>query len=567
MEELKVPGQSNDEIKKTAFRYAIKNAFEHDGVAQVGSVVGKVKALFPDVILGSAMPIINDAVKEANSLGKEKLKETYDLFNEAGFELKQVEKEKVLPELTWFKKGDKIITRAAPCPTGPMHFGHARPYILSDEYVKKYGGKYIMRFDDTDPKVKIPEAGMEESFLADFKWLGININGGIVRQSDNLKRYHQIIEQLLIENKAYVCFCESETWRQKIWKGETCECRDKTVKEQLKYFKEMLNGTLKEGSCIIRLKTDLTDKDTSTRDFWIAKIVDDPSKHPNKKTHKVHVWPAYNLASVVDDYDMGINFTVRGQEHIPNEKKQRMISDHFGWVYPHTMYHGKISKLADMVLSKSKMKILMEKEGILRYDDPRMSTMKSFKRRGFKPETIRKIIFDLGLNINEAKISTENFASANQSFLGEVNTFPFIENKIELQVLNCQNGKFKVNNTEIIIDSPIQKFIVDKDEINKFKLEDTIRLKEGFNIKLTSLNNESASAEFISYEKSGYKTINHIQLGKELDATVLMSDNTEKKGISINSILKEKGEVVLLNNLGYVKIETKEPLYLVFGHV
>jgi hypothetical protein len=117
------------------------------------------------------------------------------------------------------------------------------------------------------------------------------------------------------------------------------------------------------------------------------------------------------------------------------------------------------------------------------------------------------------------------------------------------------------------VSSPIQKFIVDKDEINKFKLEDTIRLKEGFNIKLTSLDNNSAKAEFISYEKSGYKTINWIIIGQEIDATVLMSDNTEKKGTSVLSIKNEKGEVVLLNNLGYVKIETKEPLFLVFGHV
>jgi len=80
MEEIKVPGKSNTDIEKTATKYAVKNAYEHEGRAEVGAVVGKVKALFPDVIIGQVMPIITKVVSEVNGLKKEELKERYELF-------------------------------------------------------------------------------------------------------------------------------------------------------------------------------------------------------------------------------------------------------------------------------------------------------------------------------------------------------------------------------------------------------------------------------------------------------------------------------------------------------
>ncbi len=566
MEKLNIPGKSNSEIKKTAFKYAVKNAFEHKGKAQIGAVVGKVKALFPDLILGEAMPTINEAMTEANSLGKKELEENYNLFNEAGWELKHEEKEKTLPELNWLKKGEKIITRVAPNPSGAMHFGHARPAILSDEYVKKYGGKLFVRFDDTDPKIKKPLEGIEKEFLEEFKWLGIKV-AGTSNASNNLKKYYKIIETLLADNKAYICFCKPEDWREKVWKSTACPCRDKTAKEQLKYWKEMLKWKLKEGSCVVRLKTDLKDKDSSVRDWWLARIVDNV-EHPNKKVLNEHVWPSYNLASAVDDYYMGINFIIRGQEHIQNEKKQRYLYDYFKWQYPHTAYHGKIAKVGDMILSKSKIKEMMEKGGLERDDDPRLATLKSFRRRGFKPETIRKIIFELGLNPNDAKIGIENFAAINKTFLGEVKAYPFIEDGAEIEIINILKGKINAYGSEITIDKAIMKFIVDKKEIAKFKSGEIIRMKDGFNIKLTEVSEYGAKANFVSYEKSGYKTINWLVEGQEREINVLVSDGKEKVGMSVSNISKEKeNTIVNLINLGYVNIEeNNEKTNCVFAH-
>jgi len=424
--------------------------------------------------------------------------------------------------------------------------------VLTDEYVKKYSGTYIMRFDDTDAKVKVSEEGMEEEFLKDFKWLGININGGVVRQSDHLKRYYQVLEKLIKMDKAYVCSCESEAWRELSWKNKACPCRKMSAKEAMKAYKDMHKGKIKEGEAVIRLKTDLKHKDSSVRDFWIAKVVDDPTRHLNKKTHKQHLWPAYNLASAVDDHDMKINFALRGQEHRANEDKQNFICEYMSWTHPHTLYHGKVSKLGDMVLSKSKMKIIMEKEGILNYDDPRMATIKSFKRRGIRAETIRKLIFETGIGISEVKIDMKMIAAYNKEFVGSVTEYPFFEEAVGVEIYNFSPGEVKNYGETIVFDAPIQTLLVNKSELSKFKTEDVVRFKNGFNVKFTEITEYGAKAQFVSYEKGEHPSISWIN--GSYDVSILMSDASTKVGISSGKILDETS-MVKFAEVGYANFD------------
>lgn len=542
------------EIENTARKYATKNAFEHKGSAQTGAVIGKVKALFPEIDLKKIGPTVSKIISEVNSLDKNELASEYKKFESEGWELKQVEKEKTLPELTWFKKGDEIITRVAPNPSGAMHFGHARPAILTDEYVRKYGGKLFVRFDDTDPKIKKPLEGIEKEFLSEFSWLDIKV-AGISNASNNLKRYYQIIEELIKKEKAYICFCESEKWKALIWKGKECPCRKKSAKEQLENWGKMLKHEIKEGEAVVRIKSDLKQKDTSLIDWWLAKIVD-KVEHPNKNAINNHVWPSYNFASAIDDHDMKINFIIRGQEHISNEKKQRQLYEIFNWTYPHTIYHGKVSKVGDMILSKSKIKTLMEKEGLTRDDDPRLATLKSFRRRGFSPIAIRKVITDAAISLKEVKIDLANFAFRNKEVTSEVNNYPFIEEGIECEVIGIREGEVNYYGEKIVLKKPIEKFILDKKEILKFKAGDVIRLKNAFNIKFNEINEFGATANFISFEGSNQPVINWIGVGKEQDASVLMSDGSKKVGLSTRNI-KENSGIICFLGLGYVNIEDK----------
>ena len=543
-----------ESIENTARKYAVKNAFEHKGSAQTGAVIGKIKALFPEVDLKTIGPKVSKIINEVNSLDKSELDKEYKKFESQGWELKQVEKEKTLPQLEWFKEGDEIITRVAPNPSGAMHFGHARPAILTDEYVRRYGGKLFVRFDDTDPKIKKPLEGIEKEFLEEFSWLDIKV-AGISNASNNLKRYYQIIEELIKKDKAYICFCESEKWKSLIWKGKECPCRKKSAKEQLENWKKMLKHEIKEGEAVLRIKSDLKQKDTSLIDWWLAKIVD-KVEHPNKNAINNHVWPSYNFASAIDDHDMKINFIIRGQEHISNEKKQRQLYEIFNWTYPHTMYHGKVSKVGDMILSKSKIKTLMEKEGLTRDDDPRLATLKSFRRRGFSPIAIRKVITDAAISLKEVKIDLANFAFRNKEITGEVTNYPFIEEGVECQVIGIREGEVNYYGEKIKLKNVVEKFVLDKKEILKFKAGDIIRLKNAFNIKFNEISEFGATANFISFESGNKPVVNWLVIGSESDASVLMSDGSKKVGLSTRNI-KENSGIIHFLGIGYVNIENK----------
>ena len=135
-----------------------------------------------------------------------------------------------------------------------------------------------------------------------------------------------------------------------------------------------------------------------------------------------------------------------------------------------------------MTLSKSKMKLIMDEVGAERYDDPRMATIMAFRRRGFLPQTIRKIIVDCGVSMKEVKITLENFASANKQFLGEVAEYPFFEEAIEIEINNMMEGEGEAYGENIKFKGGIEKLLVNKKELLKYKGKETlVRFKKAFN--------------------------------------------------------------------------------------
>jgi glutamyl-tRNA synthetase len=329
----------------------------------------------------------------------------------------------------------------------------------------------------------------------------------------------------------------------------------------------MLAHEIKEEQAVLRFKSDLTNKDPSTRDWWLAKVVDTVN-HPNPLVRDKHVWPSYNLASAVDDKEMNINFIARGQEHVQNGEKQKMLYDLFGWEYPHCVYFGKIDKLGNMILSKSKMKLLMEKEGIVgQYDDPRMTTIMAFRRRGFRPETIRKIILDMGVNTKTAKITIENLGSTNKEFLGEVKELPFFEEGIETEIIGMVEGDGESYGEKVKFSGGIEKLIVDKKEALKYKnkLGTIVRLKKAFNAKVIEATEFSMKLQFISYAKTEHPVISWVK--GIVDAEIIMDDASKRVGITAKSALEEKG-IKHFEGLGYANIEEIKGNYVraVFAH-
>ncbi|MBI2971658.1 MAG: glutamate--tRNA ligase [Candidatus Aenigmarchaeota archaeon] len=526
-------------------RYALINAVEHDGTAQPKSVLGKVLAEHPD--LRSRVLEIRSAVElvvdDVNRLGIQKQRAE---LGELPARAKQEER-KGLPELDLTR--EKFVVRFAPNPDGALHLGNARPAVLSYEYAKKYNGSFILRFDDTDPKVKVPEKQFYEWIREDLRWLGIKWTVEMIA-SKRLPLYYKHAEKLMQLNGAYVCTC-GDAWKALRDQGKACPCRNLEPKAQLKKWKRMLAHKFREGEAVLRIKTDLDAKNPAVRDWAAFRIVDVP-RHPLEKRKKV--WPLYNFASAIDDYLAKVTHIFRGQEHSTNEVKQRFLYQHFRWSYPFVITLGRFS-LSDMVLSKSTIR-----EGILNHEyngwtDLRLGTLRALRRRGFQPEAIRTIVTEIGPKPNDITISLENLAAYNRKIIDKLaHRYFFIPNPKKIIV-----GGMKMKSVSVGLHpdkkgnarkfSITSTFYIDLKDFERYKSLE-IRLKDLCNIKLGE-KCEFTSRELKAIPKIQWVPAKHIQVR-------IFKPGKEIKGYGETNLLKEKvGAIVQFERFGFVRIEKK----------
>lgn len=541
------------DIKQDAFRFAIKNAFEHNGNASTQAVVGKIMALHKEIDLKKAMPQIIEAVNSVNSMDFSEIEKEFRKL-EKTFEVKQaIEKKQGLPELDWAGK-ERVVTRFAPNPNGPMHFGHARAVILSFETARKYDGEFILRFEDTDPKIKKPLKNAEEVFRKDLEWLDIKVEK-VFFASDRLETYYDFMRKLLEMEKAYVCSCKPEKWRKIVLEKKACPCRKQGSRETLSLFDKMLAHEIKEGQAVLRIKTDLKHPDPSVRDWWAARIVDNP-EHPRTGS-KYHLWPSYMFQSAIDDHLMEVTLILRGQEHEQNETKQRFLFGYFGWKYPHTIHFGRLS-LGKMVLSTSKILAGIEKGDYDSWDDPRVGTLAALRKRGFQPETIREIILTVGAKTNDAKIEEKKLADTNKKFVEQkADRIPFVLEPFELEVNFAEQTVAEIDGKEYILHRGIQKFLVDRKELEMHKNAKLVRMRNAYNARIEKISEFGATAKYSGREILKAPIISWVTDGTDIE--IVSPQNKKIIATADARILEKKeGDIVYLEKYGFARIDSMQ---------
>ena len=408
--------ENDNELRESIRKAALLNAVSHDGKAQSGAMVGKI--LGEKAELRSRVKelsgVINSVVSEVNSLS---FAEQKAVVQASWPETQKKEKaeEKHLSSLPNADKYKLIVTRFSPNPDCVLHLGSARAILLSHEYARIYKGKFILRFEDTDPKIKKPSLKFYDSIRQDLKWLGCAVNEEHI-QSDRLPIYYEYTEKLIGDGNAYVCECPSEEFRKKIIAKIACPCRDLPAGEHLERWHLMLTGSYMEGQAVVRVKTDLENPNPAIRD-WPALRIIDTIKYPHPRVgSKYIVWPLYNLAAGLDDHLMGMTHIIRGKEHYTNMVRQKYMYDYLGWAYPEAIHYGRL-KITGADLSKSKI-VAGIKEGTYKdFDDPRLGTFAALRKRGITPEAIKKMIIDVGVKPHDVTLSWENLYSYNRKIL------------------------------------------------------------------------------------------------------------------------------------------------------
>jgi glutamyl-tRNA synthetase len=566
----------NSELKEDIRKTALLNAIKHEGKAQTGSVIGKILGEKPDLRskIKEISTLVNKIVKEVNTLSFDEQKSIVEENWPEALVKEKVEKEKHLPPLPNVDKYRQVVTRFSPNPDCVLHLGSARAIILCHEYVHMYKGKFILRFEDTDPKIKRPLLEFYDRIREDLAWLGCKPNEEHI-QSDRIPIYYEYAEKLLKAGNAYVCTCQPEIFREKALASKSCDCRSLPIEEHLARWHRMQQGGYSEGEAVLRVKTDLNHPNPAVRDWPAARVID-AKKYPHPRVgSKYHVWPLYNLACGIDDHLLGVTHIIRGKEHLTNQVRQEYMYKHLGWKYPEAIHYGRL-KITGAYLSKSKI-VQGIREGMFKdWDDPRLATFAALRRRGITPEAIKKMIIDIGPKTQDLVLSWENLYAYNRKILDPAaNRYFFVQNPIELTVrkipeeymvrLNLHPEYPERGFREYTIkpegNEHAAAFWVSKKDIDTTKTGSMIRLMELFNVKIEKASSYSAEASFVSnaYEeakKGKVPLIHWIPVGEDMPCQVVMPDAAMSEGIAEKTCKQLKQNTVIqFERFGFVRID------------
>ena len=414
-----------DRIRDIALKHALINAVKFNGKASMNAVISKVFAEDPSLrsIAREVAQIVKEVVDYVNSLSLDEQRNLLmSRWPEALGERKVESYRKGiegLPPLPNDSRYEVITLRFAPNPDFVLHLGSARPAIINYAYKLKYEGlgrraKFILRFEDTDPRTKRPLPEAYDAIREDLKWLGIKWDEEYI-QSDRMEIYYDIAKKIIERGGAYVAAkdteCTPDDWKRSKVTGKPCRNRDADPSINLELFDRMLEGRYGEGEAIMVIKTDLQHPDPSVRD-WVAMRIIDTTKYPHPRVgSKYIVWPTYNFSVSIDDHLMGITHILRAQEHSVNTVKQSFVYAHMGWEQPEAIHFGRL-KIVGMTLSKTKLKSL----GI-KWDDIRLPTLAGLRNRGIQPEAIWNVILQVGVKPTDATISSANLFAENRKII------------------------------------------------------------------------------------------------------------------------------------------------------
>jgi glutamyl-tRNA synthetase len=576
--------QDNQELRELIRKSALLNAVSHDGKAQIGAILGKLLGEKAELRtqVKELSAVINEVLAEVNSLP---LQEQKRIINENWPETQQKKaavEEKKLPPLPNVDKYKQVVTRFSPNPDCVLHLGSARAILLSYEYAKMYNGKFVLRFEDTDPKVKRPGLEFYPKIREDLQWLGCKVDEEYI-QSDRLPIYYEYTERLIGDGNAYVCTCMPEEFRKKILAKEPCPCRDLPPSEHLQRWKGMLDGTYLEGSAVVRVKTDLNYPNPAVRD-WPALRIINTVKYPHPRVgSKYRVWPLYNLAAGLDDHLLGITHIIRGKEHQTNGLRQEFMYKHLGWEYPQAIHYGRL-KITGAFLSKSKIVAGMRDGTFTGWDDPRLATFAALRKRGITAEAIKKMIVDVGPKPADVTLSWENLYAYNRKILDPIcNRYFFVADPVQLKVKNLPKAfeaklplhpeKPEKGNRQYIITPKGEKeeaaFWITRKDAGNMEAGKTVRLMELFNVKIDKTG-DIIEATFLSesYEdirKAKAQLIHWIQVGEEYPCSVILQDASVVEGYAESACKALKPSTVIqFERFGFVRADSVEPKLTVY---
>ncbi len=482
----------DDELRKELRKMTLQNAFEHGGETRDKIILGKVLGTKPEFRskVKEISEDISEIVATVNQLSiEEQEKEIKENFPEILAPKEKIVEREGLPELRDAEQG-KVITRFPPEPNGYPHIGHAKAAIINSEYAKMYGGKFILRMDDTNPEAERME--YHAAIKVGLEWLGIEFDT-VKSTSDDMELFYEKGNELIDSGKAYVCTCKREDISKNRRERKDCKCSKRDIEKNNKNWEKM-NEKFKPGDAIVRFRGDMKADNAVMRDPVLFRIIE--GKHYTLG-EKYRIWPSYDMAVAIEDSIDGVTHAFRSKEF---ELRKELIDAILNALNMRKPSQGFFSRLEfkGMPISKRIIKPLIEEGKVSWYDDPRLPTLEALRRRGIKPEAIRKFIMSLGLTKANTLAPFDALEAFNRKFVDADSIRLFmVSNAKKLTVRNLSISSVEIPN------HPINDMGKRKIEINEnfyISGDDAQNIKEGTQIRLLGLGNVSITKSGIELE-------------------------------------------------------------------
>ena len=292
---------------------------------------------------------------------------------------------------------DHVHTRFPPEPNGFLHIGHAKSILLNYGMAKEYGGKFNMRFDDTNPTKE--KAEFMDSIIEDVKWLGADYEDRLFHASDYFDEMYEDAVKLIKKGKAYVSELSADEMRE--YRGTLTEPgkedpnRNRSVEENLKLFEDMKNGKFEDGSVTLRAKIDMASPNINMRDPIIYRVAHMTHARTGDKWC---IYPMYDFAHPIEDAIEGITHSLCTLEFEDHRPLYDWVKNECEYQNPPRQIEFAKLYLNNVVTGKRYIKRLVEDGIVDGWDDPRLVTIASLRRRGFTPESIKMFVDMCGIS-------------------------------------------------------------------------------------------------------------------------------------------------------------------------
>lgn len=300
-------------------------------------------------------------------------------------------------------KVKNIVTRFPPEPNGYLHIGHAKSILLNYGLAVKYGGKFNMRFDDTNPTKEKTE--FVDSIIEDVKWVGGDFEDRLFFASDYFEQMYEAAVKLIKKGKAFICDLsadEIKEYRGTLTEpGKNSPYRDRNIEENLQLFEDMKAGKFADGSKVLRAKIDMASPNINMRDPVIYRVA--TISHHNTGD-KWCIYPMYDFAHPIEDAIEGVTHSICTLEFEDHRPLYDWVVRELEYEYPPKQIEFAKMYLTNVITGKRYIKKLVEEGIVDGWDDPRLVSISALRRRGFTPESIKLFMELCGVSKSQSSV-------------------------------------------------------------------------------------------------------------------------------------------------------------------